>query len=265
MDKKIILSVLIVALIGIVAATYQINTGDILNPLASVETEESPVTEVFTAPETQDDAQAKAEADAQAKAQAEAEAQAKAQAEADAQAQAQADAQAEQDNSASQSTAAGTTQKSSSLIGSGDTITVEGSGSNTEEQSSGNTVDTSDNTANTGTSDNTANTGTSDNNANTDTNPTPASSISDDIKSKIQSIIQPKIDSDQLILDMDSCTFANNEYQIKAYNQQHEFAGTFYVNIDTNEWHYIDKEGNYYTEETPTPGDPSNGALDTSQ
>ena len=50
MDKKIILSVLIVALIGIVAATYQINTGeDILNPLASVETEDStPITDVPT-------------------------------------------------------------------------------------------------------------------------------------------------------------------------------------------------------------------------
>ena len=59
MDKKIILSVLIVALIGIVAATYQINNGeDILNPLASVETEESPVTDVLTAPETAEDAQA---------------------------------------------------------------------------------------------------------------------------------------------------------------------------------------------------------------
>ena len=39
MDKKIILSIVIVALIGIVAATYQININDnLLNPLASIET-----------------------------------------------------------------------------------------------------------------------------------------------------------------------------------------------------------------------------------
>ena len=52
MDKKIILSVLIVALIGIVAATYQINVGnDLLNPLANVQPEEdTPVTEALSAP-----------------------------------------------------------------------------------------------------------------------------------------------------------------------------------------------------------------------
>lgn len=51
MDKKIILSVLIVALIGIVAATYQINNGvDILNPLSNVEIEDTPVTETLEAP-----------------------------------------------------------------------------------------------------------------------------------------------------------------------------------------------------------------------
>ena len=51
MDKKIILSIVIVALIGIVAATYQINMNEnLLNPLSSVETEESPVTEALTAP-----------------------------------------------------------------------------------------------------------------------------------------------------------------------------------------------------------------------
>lgn len=51
MDKKIILSIAIVALIGIVAATYQINMNEnLLNPLSSVETEESPVTEALAAP-----------------------------------------------------------------------------------------------------------------------------------------------------------------------------------------------------------------------
>ncbi|MBE6494416.1 MAG: hypothetical protein E7Z84_07405, partial [Methanosphaera stadtmanae] len=51
MDKKIILSVLIVALIGIVAATYQINVGnELLNPLANVQTEDTPVTEALSAP-----------------------------------------------------------------------------------------------------------------------------------------------------------------------------------------------------------------------
>lgn len=51
MDKKIILSLLVVALIGIVAATYQINNGvDILNPLSNVEIEDTPVTETLEAP-----------------------------------------------------------------------------------------------------------------------------------------------------------------------------------------------------------------------
>ena len=51
MDKKIILSLVIVALIGIVAATYQINVNDdTLNPLASVATEDTPVTDTLSAP-----------------------------------------------------------------------------------------------------------------------------------------------------------------------------------------------------------------------
>lgn len=51
MDKKIILSIVIVALIGIVAATYQININDnLLNPLASIEQEDSPVTDALAAP-----------------------------------------------------------------------------------------------------------------------------------------------------------------------------------------------------------------------
>lgn len=51
MDKKIILSLLVVALIGIVAATYQINNGvDILNPLSNVEIEDTPVTDTLEAP-----------------------------------------------------------------------------------------------------------------------------------------------------------------------------------------------------------------------
>lgn len=57
MDKKIILSLLIVALIGIVAATYQINNGvETLNPLSNVKIEDSPVTETLAAPQQTDDA-----------------------------------------------------------------------------------------------------------------------------------------------------------------------------------------------------------------
>ena len=52
MYKKIILSLVIVALIGIVAATYQININDddILNPFSSVDTEDSPVTDTLATP-----------------------------------------------------------------------------------------------------------------------------------------------------------------------------------------------------------------------
>ena len=42
MDSKIILAILIVALIGIVAATYQSETNDIMNTLTSVDTEDNP-------------------------------------------------------------------------------------------------------------------------------------------------------------------------------------------------------------------------------
>lgn len=56
MDKKIILSLLIVALIGIVAATYQINNGvENLNPLSNVAVEENPVTQTLAAPEQSND------------------------------------------------------------------------------------------------------------------------------------------------------------------------------------------------------------------
>lgn len=41
MDSKIILAILIVALIGIVAATYQHETSDVINTLTSVDTEDS--------------------------------------------------------------------------------------------------------------------------------------------------------------------------------------------------------------------------------
>lgn len=51
MDKKIILSLVIVAIIGIVAASYQINQDEsILNPLASVDPDDTPITDTLAAP-----------------------------------------------------------------------------------------------------------------------------------------------------------------------------------------------------------------------
>ena len=252
MDKKIILSVLIVALIGIVAATYQINTGDILNPLASVETEEeSPVTEVFTAPETQEDAQAQAEADAQAQAQADAQAQAEAQAKADAQAE-----QQSQENTQSQSVAAGTTQKSS-LVGSGDTIVVQGSSNGGQSSSSDSGSDSSSNSGSDTSSDNTV-----DNSGTENTQSTP---ISSDMISTIKSVLEPIIDSSILSLEMDKGVLEDNLYKIPAtYKDTGNYAGTFYVDkSDLNNWYYIDSQNNYYTEETPFPGKIDNGALVT--
>lgn len=84
MDKKIILSLVIVALIGIVAATYQININDdLLNPFSSVDTEDSPITDTLATPaqaaqqgsntqpsEAQKQAQAQQAKDQQAQAQA---------------------------------------------------------------------------------------------------------------------------------------------------------------------------------------------------
>ena len=258
MDKKIILSVLIVALIGIVAATYQINTGDILNPLASVETEEeSPVTEVFTAPETQEDAQAQAEAEAQAQAQADAQAQAEAQAQADAQAQAE---QQSQEDTQSQSVAAGTTQKSS-LVGSGDTIVVQGSSNEGQSSSSDSSSNTGSGSAsNTGSDTNSDNT--VDNSGTENTQSTP---ISSDMISTIKSVLEPIIDSSILSLEMDKGVLEDNLYKIPAtYKDTGNYAGTFYVDqSDVNNWYYIDSQNNYYTEETPFPGKIDNGALVT--
>ena len=120
MDKKIILSVLIVALIGIVAATYQINPGqEILNPLASVDTEEPHVTEVLTAPE-ESQKQAQDQANAQAKQQAQAQAQAQ---QAQDQANAQAQQQAQDENSQSDSSLAGSTSQSS-IINANNPVTI---------------------------------------------------------------------------------------------------------------------------------------------
>ena len=285
MDKKIILSVLIVALIGIVAATYQINTGqDVLNPLSSVSTEEeSPVTEVLSAPETQQDAQAKAEAQqkADAQAQAQAQQQADAQAKKQADAQAQSDAQSNsQDTSGSQSTQAGSTSQSTSLIGSGDTITVPSSGSSGSSDSNSGSSDNTGTTDNAGSTDNSGsnnnggsnnNAGTTDNGGSTDnggdqqptstnTDDTQTSeTISDQVKSTIRSILEPNIDSSILTLDVDNAKLVNNEYQVPAYDQSKNFAGTFYVNVDSGAWHYIDKNGNYQGPETPDVDNPNNG------
>ena len=56
MDKKIILSIVIVVLIEIVAVTYQINlNGNLLNPLSSIETEESPVIDALAVPASSGD------------------------------------------------------------------------------------------------------------------------------------------------------------------------------------------------------------------
>ena len=115
MDKKIILSLVIVALIGIVAATYQININDddILNPFSSVDTEDSPITDTLATP-----AQAASQgannqiSDAQKQAQAQ---QAKDQAQA---AQGQAQPTQGQDNSQNQQ------QQGSALITSENPVTV---------------------------------------------------------------------------------------------------------------------------------------------
>ena len=151
MDKKIILSVLIVALIGIVAATYQINPGqEILNPLASVNTEDTPVTEVLTAPE---ESQQKAQTDAntQAKQQAQAEAQAQ---QAKDEAKAQQQAQQQSENTQPDSSAAGATSQSS-VVNSENPVTIPSSATNSESASSSSdsgSSSSSDNAGNSGSS-----------------------------------------------------------------------------------------------------------------
>ncbi len=171
MDKKIILSIVIVALIGVVAATYQININDdLLNPLASVDTEDTPVTDVLSAPTSGDSSNTEQQAQA---------AQQQAQAQQEAQQQAQADAQnsqqeAQQDGNSS-STTQGTTQGSSSLITSNNPITTTGNGSSSSGNSgsSANNGNGSSSGSSTGSSGNTGNTeSSSGDNINTPTNPT---------------------------------------------------------------------------------------------
>lgn len=296
MDKKIILSVLIVALIGIVAATYQINSGeDILNPLASVETEESPVTEVLTAPETADDAQA--QADAQAKAEAQKAAQA--QQEADAKAKAQQGAQA-QDNSQSQSVQAGQTSPSASLVNAENGVTVpttsssngasqgssdsngasqgssdsngasngnagaaDNSGSSGNGQTGGNAAPSTGTNPSSDSSQNTNQSGGS--NAPSSDTPSATGSLSDEVKQQIQQVVSANYDSSILRLDWDAAELQDGSYVIPAYYVENgTYAGKFYIpQNDFSQWKYVASDLTVYSQQTPTPGLPENGVLDT--
>ena len=217
MDKKILLSVLIVALIGVVAATYQINNGeDILNPLASVETEESPVTEVLAAPQTTEQAQADAQAQQQAQQQAQAQAQqAQDQANAEAQ-QAEADA-----NQTSEGSGAQTISSDNPL-----TITTSSSGNG------GSTVTVVD--------------------PNTDNSPDGSDATELSI-SEIQSILQSQLDKSNLRIDTDNYKFIDGTYQVKAYHKEtNEFEGTFYIRPEDKSWYFIDKYGDTVGPDAPT-------------
>lgn len=286
MDKKIILSVLIVALIGIVAATYQINSGeDILNPLASVETEESPVTDVLTAPATADDAQA--QADAQAKADAQKAAQA--QQEADAKAKAQQGAQS-QDNSQSQSVQAGQTAPSASLVNAENGISVpttSSSGDASQGSSDSNAASNGNNGANdnTGSSGNQGSSGNPGSASATDSNggssggsnqndgnngpsadtPNDSGAITDAIKQQLQSAIGSNYDTSILKLDWDALEVQEDNYVVPAYYVENgTYAGKFYIpKGDFSQWTYVASDLTVYSQQTPKPGLPENGVLDT--
>ncbi len=282
MDKKIILSVLIVALIGIVAATYQINTGeDILNPLASVETEDStPITDVLTAPETQEQAQADAQAKAQADAQAQAQQQ---QAQDEAAAKAAAENGAGDDSSSqSQSAAAGSTQASASIISSDNPLTIVSNAANGESSNDGGSSDNGGSSGNAASSDNGgsgSSDGSSDNGGSSGSNVvpadnsqgqqdnqdvTPVNTIDDNIWNQIQSVIQTQLDNAGLKVNIDDCTLVNDEYQVKAYTKDtNEFAGTFFVKPSENSWYFIDRDGNPVGNDVNPPSD-NLGELDTS-
>ncbi|MCD7781911.1 MAG: hypothetical protein LUG89_04395 [Methanosphaera sp.] len=58
MNKRLILSILIVALIGVLVATHQINTENLLDPFVSVDTEEDSVTSALAVPASEGDNQA---------------------------------------------------------------------------------------------------------------------------------------------------------------------------------------------------------------
>lgn len=272
MDKKIILSVLIVALIGIVAATYQINNGeDILNPLASVETEESPVTDVLTAPDTAEDTQAQADAQAQAEAQKQAQAQAEADAKAQAEAQAQADDQA-------QAVQAGQTSKRSSLVNADNGITVQSTpsgdssgGSSSSDNANGNNPSAGGNDQSnptTSTGDNSGSTGdTSGSPSDTPNDSNPVSGFTDDIRQKIEPVIQQYYDTNRLVLDWDDTEVQDDYYVIPAYyRDSNSYAGKFYVPKDNfSEWKFVASDLTVYTQETPIPGSPNLGEEDTGE
>ena len=270
MDNKIILSVLIVALIGIVAATYQINPGqEILNPLASVETEQTPVTEVLTAPE-ESQQQAKAQADEQAKQQAQAQAQAQ-QAKDEANAQAQAQAQAQQGQSSSSQ--AGSASQSG-IINAENPVTVTATGnggsSGDSNPSSSNGGGSGDGQSNGGSSSGDSNPSSSPNGggsgdgqpngggsgeSNPGTTPdsnTPSSTVDDGTWSEIDSIIQKAQSSFSfgITADKSSCSVTNDGlYKVDVYkSEDRSFVGTLFVNInkqsnDYGNWYIIDANG----------------------
>lgn len=229
MDKKILLSVLIVALIGIVAATYQINSGqDILNPLSSVETEESPVTEALTAPQTDQQQQSQQQADAQAQQQIQAQQQ---QAQDKANAEAQAQQQEQQANESAQS-----------------------SGSQTINSDNPLTISTSDSSSNTGASNTQAVADSNTNNQNQDQN-TQNTQNTQNIEltsADIISILQDQLDKSNLVIDTDNYKFLDGTYQVKAYQKQtREYAGTFYIRPEDKSWYFIDKYGDTVGPDAP--------------
>lgn len=134
MDKKIILSILIVAFIGIVAATYQIDIdNDTFNPLASVTPEDTPVTDALAAPASDGDSANTAQQQAQAQQQAD---------QANTQQQAQ-DNSENQGNSTGDSDNTGNTESSGALINSENPVNTPSSdGGDSDTGSTGGTSDT---------------------------------------------------------------------------------------------------------------------------
>lgn len=276
MDKKIILSVLIVALIGIVAATYQITPGqDILNPLASVETEDTPVTEVLTAPdESQQQAQDQANAEAQKQAQAEAQAQ-----QAKDQAKAQAEAEAKAQNPQQDSSSAGSASPSA-IVNSENPVTISssatGSGSSSSDSNSGDSASGNSGSSDSGSSGSTdasstgdsstgdsSSAGTSgngegttpatDGNAPTDSqSSTSGTTVDDGVWSEIDSVVQNAQNNFAfgIYADRDSCSVDENGlYSVNVYkSESDELIGRLYINIDKNsdeygQWYLIDVNG----------------------
>ncbi|WP_461436345.1 hypothetical protein, partial [Methanosphaera sp.] len=94
-----------------------------------------------------------------------------------------------------------------------------------------------------------------------------ASTLTDNIRQQIESVISPHYDSSVLMLDWDSTEVQDDYYVIPAYyRDNNNYAGKFYIpKNDFSGWRYVASDLTVYGQETPLPDSPNLGEADTSE